>query len=217
MNWIRAREKAKSIADADDPDCDISDLVSSGVTENIIQKCNTQDRPTILDPLVDLGRSDSSNLDGVLDLMCKSLHRAPCAIMALVPAAYENEPYLKNNPEITDFYKYHGGLLEAWDGPALLAFSDGKRIGVSLDRNGLRPVRYSIDKDGGVYVKHPYGEWIDRLRKDIKKSPVSADRLYDDETTTFAHHGINMHHDNEGYGWHGREHRGHSHQRCCIH
>jgi len=234
VNWIRAREKAKSIADEDDPDCDIVDLVNSDVTENIIQKCNTQDRPTILEPLVDLGRSDSANLDGVFDLMTKSLHRAPCALMALVPAAFENEPSLDNNPEIVDFYRYHGGLLEAWDGPALLMFSDGKSIGASLDRNGLRPARYSIDKDGSVYVmsetgvvpylkeedivvkgrlgpgqminvdlvtgefkdnikikseiasKHPYGEWMKRQRKDIKKTPANAERLYDDATATFA-------------------------------
>ena len=63
VNWIRAREKAKSIADEDDPDCDIVNLVNSDVTKNIIQKCNTQDRPTMLEPLVDLGRSDSVNSD----------------------------------------------------------------------------------------------------------------------------------------------------------
>jgi glutamate synthase (ferredoxin) len=64
---------------------------------------------------------------------------------------------LKNNPELTDFYKFHGGLLEAWDGPALLVFSDGKSIGASLDRNGLRPARYSITKDGTVYMMSETG------------------------------------------------------------
>jgi glutamate synthase (ferredoxin) len=77
--------------------------------------------------------------------------------MALVPTAYENNPDLKNNPEIVDFYKFHGGLLEAWDGPALLVFSDGKSIGASLDRNGLRPARYSITKDGTVYMMSETG------------------------------------------------------------
>jgi glutamate synthase (ferredoxin) len=104
-----------------------------------------------------LGRSDSANLDSVFELMCKSRHRAPCALMAMVPTAYENNPDLKNNPEIVDFYKFHGGLLEAWDGPALLVFSDGNSIGASLDRNGLRPARYSISKDGTVFMMSETG------------------------------------------------------------
>jgi len=157
VNWIKAREAAKIIATAEDSDCNIQDIVDKDVTVNIVQKCNTQDQPSILEPLIDLGRSDSSNLDAVFDLMCKSLHRAPCALMALVPTAFEDEPALKNNPEIVDFYKYYAGLLEAWDGPALLCFSDGKSIGASLDRNGLRPARYSIDKYGSVYVMSETG------------------------------------------------------------
>jgi len=173
VNWIRAREKAKAIADAEDPECDMTDLVTSKVTENIIQKCNTQDRPSILEPLIDLGRSDSANLDSVFDLMCKSLHRAPCALMALVPTAYEDEPSLAKNPEIVDFYRFHGGLLEAWDGPALLMFSDGKSIGASLDRNGLRPARYSIDKEGSVYVMSETGVVPNLKEEDI----VSKGRL----------------------------------------
>ena len=60
--------------------------------------CNTQDVPNLLEPLVDLGRSDSANLDAVFELMTKSRHRAPCALLSLVPTAYENEPALSNNP-----------------------------------------------------------------------------------------------------------------------
>jgi glutamate synthase (ferredoxin) len=234
VNWIKAREASKTSDLTAGQNCDVTDLVDYAATENIVQKCNTQDNPTILEPLIDLGRSDSANLDAVFELMTKSRHRAPCALMALVPTAYENEPALKNNPEIVDFYRFHGGLLEAWDGPALLVFSDGKSIGASLDRNGLRPARYSITKDGSVYMmsetgvipdldeadiiekgrlgpgqminvdlktgefkdnikikseiasKHPYGEWIKKHRKDITKTDASAERMYDDITTTFA-------------------------------
>ena len=89
--------------------------------------------------------------------MCKGEHSAPCALMAMVPTAYMENPDLKNNPEITDFYKYHGGLLEAWDGPALLVYSDGKSIGASLDRNGLRPARISRTKDGTTYMMSETG------------------------------------------------------------
>eukprot|EP00566_Odontella_aurita_P001825 CAMPEP_0113589992 /NCGR_PEP_ID=MMETSP0015_2-20120614/36410_1 /TAXON_ID=2838 /ORGANISM="Odontella" /LENGTH=1708 /DNA_ID=CAMNT_0000496101 /DNA_START=214 /DNA_END=5340 /DNA_ORIENTATION=- /assembly_acc=CAM_ASM_000160 len=158
VNWIRAREKAKSleITEGEGEDA-LYDLVDYENTENIVTMCDTQDFPDVLEPLIDLGRSDSANLDAVFELMCVSRHRASCALMALVPTAYENEPALKDNPEIVDFYRFHGGLLEAWDGPALLVFSDGKSIGASLDRNGLRPARYSITKDGSVYMMSETG------------------------------------------------------------
>jgi glutamate synthase (ferredoxin) len=161
VNWVKAREAQK--------DCEKlpEDLVDYQTTENIVTMCNTQDIPSILEPVVDLSRSDSANLDGVFELMCKSRHRAPCALMAMVPTAYENNPDLKNNPEIVDFYKFHGGLLEAWDGPALLVFSDGKSIGASLDRNGLRPARYSIAKDGTVYMMSETGVVPDLLESEI--------------------------------------------------
>jgi glutamate synthase (ferredoxin) len=155
VNWIKAREAAKGTLVEDSGD--VRDLVDYDSTENIVTMCNTQDIPSVLEPVVDLDRSDSANLDSVFELMCQSRHRAPCALMAMVPAAYMNSPDLKNNPEITDFYKFHGGLLEAWDGPALLVFSDGKSIGASLDRNGLRPARYSITKDGTVYMMSETG------------------------------------------------------------
>jgi glutamate synthase (ferredoxin) len=169
VNWIKAREASKGLPigsefdvdeykfDGDSTAGDVRDLVDVDATENIVTMCNTQDIPSILEPLIDLNRSDSANLDAVFELMCQSRHRAPCALMALVPTAYENNPDLKNNPEIVDFYKFHGGLLEAWDGPALLVFSDGKSIGASLDRNGLRPARYSITKDGTVYMMSETG------------------------------------------------------------
>ncbi len=115
VNWIKAREASKGLASG-------TDLVDYAATENIVTMCNTQDIPSVLEPVVDLDRSDSANLDSVFELMCKSRHRAPCALMALVPTAYQRSPDLKNNPEIVDFYKFHGGLLEAWDGPALLVF-----------------------------------------------------------------------------------------------
>jgi glutamate synthase (ferredoxin) len=227
VNWIKAREASKGLASG-------TDLVDYAATENIVTMCNTQDIPSVLEPVVDLDRSDSANLDSVFELMCKSRHRAPCALMALVPTAYQGSPDLKNNPEIVDFYKFHGGLLEAWDGPALLVFSDGKSIGASLDRNGLRPGRYSITKDGTVYMmsetgvipdldestivekgrlgpgqminvdlqsgefknniaikseiasRHPYGEWMAKERKDVGQLEFPSERLYNDETATFA-------------------------------
>jgi glutamate synthase (ferredoxin) len=68
--------------------------------------------------------------------------------MILVPEAYDSQPDLKDHQEIVDFYEYYSGLQESWDGPALLAFSDGKTVGAALDRNGLRPARYLITNTG---------------------------------------------------------------------
>jgi glutamate synthase (ferredoxin) len=72
--------------------------------------------------------------------------------MILVPEAYKNQPALKDYPEVVDFYEYYAGLQEPWDGPALLVFSDGKTVGACLDRNGLRPARYCITRDGYIVV-----------------------------------------------------------------
>lgn len=110
-----------------------------------------------LKPTVDPNKSDSANLDNVIELMVQSGRSPLEAIMILVPEAYQNQPDLDNHPEIVDFYEYYSGLQEPWDGPALLAFSDGKVVGASLDRNGLRPARYSITKDGFVVVASEAG------------------------------------------------------------
>ena len=158
VNWVKARESAKNCNNHEEDDENIRDLVDSKATSNIVELCNTQDIPAILEPLVDVAtRSDSANLDAVFELMTMSRHRAPCALMALVPAAYhQNHPEYVNTA-VSEFYQFHGGLLEAWDGPALLVFSDGKTIGASLDRNGLRPARYSLTNDGTVYVMSETG------------------------------------------------------------
>jgi glutamate synthase (ferredoxin) len=170
VNWIRAREASKSSIPQGGRrgrSETFRDYVDYDSTENIVTMCNTQDLPEVLEPVVDLDRSDSANLDSVFELMTMSRHRAPCALMAMVPTAYENNPDLKDNPEIVDFYRFHGGLLEAWDGPALLVFSDGKSIGASLDRNGLRPARFSIAKDGSVYMMSETGVIPDLPEADI--------------------------------------------------
>lgn len=100
--------------------------------------------------LVDLGRSDSSNLDSVLDSYVKSGCTPEEALMILVPEAYSCRPKLRNRQEVLSFYKYYESMQEAWDGPALLVFSDGNVVGAALDRNGLRPARYMVTKDANT-------------------------------------------------------------------
>merc|ERR1719331_1098993 len=70
------------------------------------------------------------------------------SISMLVPEAYRDQPAYDKHPEIVDMYEYYAGLQEAWDGPALLIFCDGKQLGATLDRNGLRPARFLQTKDG---------------------------------------------------------------------
>jgi glutamate synthase (ferredoxin) len=105
-----------------------------------------------LTPIVNNDNSDSYNLDSALELLVRNGRSVTEAVMILVPEAYQNQPSLAEYPEIVDFYEYHSGQQESWDGPALLVFSDGKTVGAALDRNGLRPARYSITKDGYVVV-----------------------------------------------------------------
>ncbi|AUB38564.1 glutamate synthase [Nostoc flagelliforme CCNUN1] len=115
------------------------------------------DRIKELKPLVHIDNSDSATLDNVLELLVCSGRSPLEALMIMVPEAYQNQPSLADYPEIVDFYEYYSGLQEAWDGPALLVFSDGKKVGATLDRNGLRPARYVITKDDYIVVASEAG------------------------------------------------------------
>ncbi|KAI9082058.1 hypothetical protein K1719_035983 [Acacia pycnantha] len=102
--------------------------------------------------------SDSANLDSVAELLIRSGRNPEEAMMLLVPEAYKNHPTLMiKYPEVVDFYDYYKGQMEAWDGPALLLFSDGNTVGACLDRNGLRPARYWRTSDNVVYVASEVG------------------------------------------------------------
>ena len=108
-------------------------------------------------PIVNPESSDSANLDNVMELLVHSGRTPLESLTIMVPEAYKNQPDLDPYPEIVDFYEYYSGIQEPWDGPALLVFSDGKQVGATLDRNGLRPARYCITKDGLVIVASEAG------------------------------------------------------------
>jgi glutamate synthase (ferredoxin) len=110
-----------------------------------------------LKPIVHPDNSDSASMDNVLEILVRSGRSPMEALMIMVPEAYQNQPDLEQYPEIVDFYEYYRGMQEAWDGPALLVFSDGKVVGATLDRNGLRPARYSITRDGYIVVASEAG------------------------------------------------------------
>ena len=115
-------------------------------------------REAELRPICNPAASDSANLDRVAELLVKSGRPVAETMMLLVPEAYRNHPELDATyPEVEKFYDYFAGMQEAWDGPALLVFTDGKKLGCRLDRNGLRPARFWRTADDYIYVASEVG------------------------------------------------------------
>jgi glutamate synthase domain-containing protein 2/glutamate synthase domain-containing protein 1/glutamate synthase domain-containing protein 3 len=111
--------------------------------------------PELLQPVIDEDQSDSAKLDAALELLVRGGRDVRHAQAMLVPQVWEGARDL--DPEIRDFYRYHSALVEPWDGPAGLIFTDGRRVGASLDRNGLRPLRYHVCEDGTVVASSEVG------------------------------------------------------------
>ncbi|MEI8250847.1 MAG: glutamate synthase large subunit [Synechococcus sp. ELA057] len=105
-----------------------------------------------LRPLVNPAFSDSANLDATLELMVRSGRPITDSLLTLVPEAFRDQPELDDRPAIRALYEYNACLQEPWDGPALLVFGDGRLVGATLDRNGLRPARYCLTSDGYVVM-----------------------------------------------------------------
>jgi glutamate synthase domain-containing protein 2/glutamate synthase domain-containing protein 1/glutamate synthase domain-containing protein 3 len=106
-------------------------------------------------PTIAPGGSDSATLDNVAELLLHAGRELPHVMMMLVPEAWQNDDQMPQHKR--DFYEYHSCLMEPWDGPAALAFSDGTRIGGILDRNGLRPARWMVTKDDLVVLSSETG------------------------------------------------------------
>ncbi|MPZ72732.1 MAG: glutamate synthase subunit alpha [Nitriliruptorales bacterium] len=109
----------------------------------------------VLQPLLDAQASDSAKLDAALELLVHGGRGISHAMAMLVPQAWEGERDI--HPRVRDFYRYHAALVEPWDGPAGLVFSDGERVAAALDRNGLRPLRYTVCDDGFVVCASEVG------------------------------------------------------------
>jgi len=129
-----------------------------------------------LAPIVNVNGSDSSMFDNVLELMVLAGRSLPHAIMMMIP-----EPWSKHesmDPARRAFYQFHSSLMEPWDGPAAIAFTDGARIGAVLDRNGLRPGRYYVTKDGMVVVASEAGV-LDIAAEEIeRKGRLQPGRMF---------------------------------------
>ncbi len=106
-------------------------------------------------PIVTEGGSDSASFDEVVELLTLGGRSLPHAIMMMVPEAWENQPDM--DPTVKDFYDFHSSVMEPWDGPAALVFTDGSLVGATLDRNGLRPGRYVVTSDGLIILGSEIG------------------------------------------------------------
>src|SRR2546428_6076458 len=130
INWMRAREG----------------LLRSSLVGDDLKK--------IL-PIIREGGSDTATFDNVLELLVMAGRSLPHAILMMIPEPWQNHESM--SPERRAFYEYHSSLMEPWDGPASIAFTDGTVIGAVLDRNGLRPSRYYVTKDDLVVMASEVG------------------------------------------------------------
>jgi glutamate synthase (ferredoxin) len=130
INWMRAREG----------------LLRSSVLGDDLKK---------LLPIIREGGSDTAIFDNVLEFLVMAGRSLPHAILMMIPEPWSNHEAM--GPELKSFYEYHSSLMEPWDGPASIAFTDGSVIGAVLDRNGLRPSRYYVTKDDLVIMASEVG------------------------------------------------------------
>ncbi|CAG0964030.1 glutamate synthase (NADPH/NADH) large chain [Burkholderiales bacterium] len=130
FNWVRAREGA----------------IASAVLGDDLAK---------LFPLIYEGQSDSASFDNALELLVMGGYPLAHAMMMMIPEAWAGNPLMDEDRRA--FYEYHAALMEPWDGPAAMAFTDGRQIGATLDRNGLRPARYVVTDDDFVVMASEVG------------------------------------------------------------
>jgi len=127
-------------------------------------------------PTIDTDGSDSTMLDNVLELLHLSGRTLPHALMMLIPEPWSRHETM--SPEKRAFYEYHATLMEPWDGPASIAFTDGTVVGATLDRNGLRPARYWITADDRVVMASESGVLDIPASQIIAKGRLQPGRMF---------------------------------------
>ncbi len=142
VNWIRARQQA----------------IASTVLGDDLDK---------VWPLIYDGQSDSASFDNCLELLVMGGYSLAHAMMLMIPEAWAGNPLMDEDRRA--FYEYHAALMEPWDGPAAMAFTDGVQIGATLDRNGLRPARYVVTDDDYVILASEVGVLDIPERKIVRK------------------------------------------------
>jgi len=144
--------------------------------QSILESPLYGDKIKDLYPVVVPGGSDSASLDNAVEFLFQSGRSLPHVMAMLIPEAWSGNPDM--DEEKRAFYEYHASLMEPWDGPAAIAFSDGRVIGATLDRNGLRPGRYIVTKDDLVVLASEAGV-IDVPAKDIRiKGRLQPGRMF---------------------------------------
>jgi len=127
-------------------------------------------------PLIGDGNSDSATFDNALELLVAGGYSLAHAVMLMIPEAWSDNPLM--NEKRRAFYEYHAALMEPWDGPASIAFTDGKQIGATLDRNGLRPSRYVVTDDDLVVMGSEVGVLEIPEEKIIKKWRLQPGKMF---------------------------------------
>jgi glutamate synthase (NADPH) large chain len=151
FNWMRAREG----------------VMKSAVLNEDLQK---------LFPLIYEGQSDTACFDNALELLVMAGYPIAQAMMMMIPEAWENHTLMDENRRA--FYEYHAAMMEPWDGPAAMAFTDGRHIGGTLDRNGLRPARYIVTDDDLVVMASESGVLPIPESKIIKKWRLQPGKMF---------------------------------------
>ena len=151
VNWMRAREHS----------------MSSPVLGEDLAK---------VWPLIYDGQSDSASFDNALELLVMGGYSLAHAMMMLIPEAWAGNPLM--DEERRAFYEYHMALMEPWDGPAAVAFTDGRQIGATLDRNGLRPARYLITDDDLVVMASEIGVLPIAQERIVKKWRLQPGKMF---------------------------------------
>lgn len=127
-------------------------------------------------PICTPDASDSATFDEVLELLSLGGRSLPHAVLMMIPESWENDDTM--DPQVRAFYEYHSMLMEPWDGPANLVFTDGTQIGAVLDRNGLRPSRYWVTDDGLVVLGSESGLLPLPAERVVRKGRVAPGRMF---------------------------------------
>jgi glutamate synthase domain-containing protein 2/glutamate synthase domain-containing protein 1/glutamate synthase domain-containing protein 3 len=127
-------------------------------------------------PIMKEEASDSAQFDNVLEFLCLTGRELPEAILMMIPEAWEN--HVEMDPARRAFYEYHSFLMEPWDGPASIAFTDGRKIGAVLDRNGLRPSRWIVTRDGLVVMASEVGVLDVPPERVLRKGRLQPGRIF---------------------------------------
>ncbi len=151
VNWIRARQQ--------------------GIASPVLKEDLAKIWPLIYD-----GQSDSASFDNCLELLTMGGYPLAHAMMMMIPEAWSGNKLMDEDRRA--FYEYHAGLMEAWDGPAAMAFTDGRQIGATLDRNGLRPARYVVTDDDFVVLASEAGVLDIPENKIVKKWRLQPGKMF---------------------------------------